>query len=312
MMFRSKQLVSSVFMAGFLVTNLAMQAQALPVIMPDTIKDLTILKTLQPRLAMKNTEVKNGFTYYNLTVTNWQKFSPSLFAAAPDLPPCGLNNNSSRTWVEIYNGETNARIYGFCAFSNPEDMTKMWFAVPQGSPAPKSVYVVLHDRRANRNYRSNTIPIALNEDCIAFDPANTAVELVNGRWTIVENGNHLMFNFEGDRNNAVRSLQTIKHYGMNKSCFVGRPQPSFQYMLVNNGSPVGPTIGEDCVPFNPVTTKVSYIGNRWKIVDGDHWMFDFADNRAEAEQSLAVMQKYGFDKSCYVGRPNAKFSYLRR
>jgi hypothetical protein len=70
--------------------------------------------------------------------------------------------------------------------------------------------------------------------------------------------------------------------------------------------------GEDCIAFNPATTTVSKINNRWKIVDGSHWMFDFDTNKAEAEQSLAVINKYNFTHSCFVGRPNPSFTYLRK
>ncbi|MCY6494221.1 hypothetical protein [Leptolyngbya sp. GGD] len=316
---QSKHLLASTLLAGLMLslgTTAGFANEIKPIhVNPNLFGNLTALNSPNPVLAFKGTENKNGYTYYNLTVTNWQQINAALFTSAPDLPACGANTNSSRTWVDIYDAQSNQRIYGFCAFSNPENLTKLWFAVQQGKTPPQSVYIVLHDRKTDRKYRSNAVSLgqtALNEDCIAFNPNNTAVENVQGRWTIVENGNHLMFNFEGDRARAEQSLRTIKRYGMNKSCFVGRPQPSFQYMLVNNAAPVGAMRGEDCIPFNPATTTVSKINNRWKIVDGNHWMFDFEGNQAEAEQSLAVIRKYGFNQSCFVGRPNAKFTYLRR
>jgi hypothetical protein len=317
-MSRLHKLVATGLIAGLVATTIGplsasaddrLQLQ----IQPSILKDLVAFKTPRPLLAYKNAETKNGFVYHNLTVTNWQQFSNALFASAPDLPPCGLNNNSSRTWVDIYDAATDQRLYGFCAFSQAQNMTQMWFAVPVGQPAPKAVYVVLNDRKLNKQYKSNAVNlVALQEDCISFNPAATTAENVNGRWKVVENGSHWMFDFDGDKASAVQSLNTIKHYGMTQSCFVGRPQPSFKYMLVNRTAPVGPMPGEDCIPFNPVNATVSYINNRWKIVDGNHWMFDFADNRAEAEQSLAVIQKYGFTQTCYVGRPNPNFSYLRK
>ena len=35
---------------------------------------------------------------HNYDVLNKDQYDPALFAAAPSLPPCGLNTNSSRTW----------------------------------------------------------------------------------------------------------------------------------------------------------------------------------------------------------------------
>ncbi|BAZ10686.1 hypothetical protein NIES4071_25090 [Calothrix sp. NIES-4071] len=153
---------------------------------------------------------------------------------------------------------------------------------------------------------------ASKEDCIAFNPNNIAVKQVNGSWKIVENGNHWMFDFGANKDEATRAFQVIKQYSMSKSCFVGRPQPSFKYLLTNNNAPSGAIPGEDCVAFNPATTALSKINNRWKIVDGNHWMFDFNTNKAEAEQSLEIIKKYNFTRSCFVGRPDPSFTYLRK
>ena len=99
---------------------------------------------------------------------------------------------------------------------------------------------------------------------------------------------------------------------MTQSCFVGRPHPSFQYMLASGRAPYGSYGGEDCISFNPKTAEVKNISGRWKIVDGSHWMFDFARNESEAREALAIIKKYGFNRSCFVGRPNPSFQYMRR
>jgi hypothetical protein len=83
-------------------------------------------------------------------------------------------------------------------------------------------------------------------------------------------------------------------------------------MLVSGNAPVGALGGEDCVSFNPATTTVQQIKGSWKVVDGSHWMFDFGANKAEAEQTLAIIKKYGFTHSCFVGRPGPSFTYLRK
>jgi hypothetical protein len=83
-------------------------------------------------------------------------------------------------------------------------------------------------------------------------------------------------------------------------------------MKRGNQAPVGPLPGEDCIGFSIDNVKVKHVNGRWKIVDGNHWMFDFAGKEGEARKSLAVIKRYGFNKSCFVGRPNPSFSYMRR
>lgn len=51
---------------------------------------------------------------------------------------------------------------------------------------------------------------------------------------------------------------------------------------------------------------------RWKIVDGNQFMFDFDQNFVEAYAALDRIREYGFDQSCFVGRPDPSLTYLRR
>ena len=96
-----------------------------------------------------------NFVRYNYDVMNKAAYPAELFAAAPGLPPCGQNANSSRTWVDFYNGRTNQRIYGFCALGNPSNLGSIWFALPEGEVPPSYVYIELNDRQTGTKYRSN-------------------------------------------------------------------------------------------------------------------------------------------------------------
>src|SRR5439155_4130967 len=69
----------------------------------------------------------NPYIYYALEVTNRSLFPDALFARASDLPPCGLNTNSSRTWVIIYN-EKSEGLYGFCDLKSASNLSNIWFA----------------------------------------------------------------------------------------------------------------------------------------------------------------------------------------
>ena len=116
-----------------------------------------------PELVLEGTEIYtvrgNQFTRYRLDVTNYGVFPDELFVSAPELPPCGLNNNSSRTWVHIYDNN-NRRIYGFCALPSSQYLNVIWFAVAEGATPPDSVYITLDDRECNITYTSNQISTA--------------------------------------------------------------------------------------------------------------------------------------------------------
>jgi len=105
-------------------------------------------------------------TRYKLAILNWASFPDALFAAAPDLPPCGLNTNASRTWVSIYAGD-GSYVYGFCALTDNDQLNDLWFGVAQDEAPPECVYVELWDRRCDIRFRSECISVGA--DCIDFE-----------------------------------------------------------------------------------------------------------------------------------------------
>jgi hypothetical protein len=91
---------------------------------------------------------------YNYEVFNRAEYPNEMFAAAPELPPCGKNTKASRTWVDIYE-QSGKRLYGFCALSNNDGLGRLWFALELEVLPPSWVYVELNDRKTNTKYKSN-------------------------------------------------------------------------------------------------------------------------------------------------------------
>jgi hypothetical protein len=105
-----------------------------------------------------------GSEYYSAGGKNWIRHSydvlnkasypDAMFAQAPNLPPCGLNTKSSRTWIDIFDSR-GKRLYGFCALGNASDLGKIWFATEDGTVPPSYIYIEIHDRQTNTVYKSN-------------------------------------------------------------------------------------------------------------------------------------------------------------
>ena len=91
---------------------------------------------------------------YYYDVENKSLYPDNMFAPAPELPPCGTNTKSSRTWVDVYE-QTGKRIYGFCAFSKSADLGKIWFALEADKVPPSYIYIELNYRKTNTKYKSN-------------------------------------------------------------------------------------------------------------------------------------------------------------
>lgn len=94
------------------------------------------------------------FIKYHYDVFNKDQYPAEMFAAAPNLPPCGANKKSSRTWIDIFDSR-GKRLFGFCAITKPADLNQLWFALEDGVVPPSYVYIELNDRQTNTKYKSN-------------------------------------------------------------------------------------------------------------------------------------------------------------
>ncbi|HEX8492103.1 MAG TPA: hypothetical protein VF658_04620 [Pyrinomonadaceae bacterium] len=111
-----------------------------------------------PVLAFMGYEVfeANGKQWirYRYAVANMADYPNELFAAAPDLPPCGANTKAARTWVDIYE-QSGKRLYGFCALGSNNDLGQIWFALESDVVPPSWIYIEMNDRKTNTKYKSN-------------------------------------------------------------------------------------------------------------------------------------------------------------
>ena len=111
-----------------------------------------------PVLYLTSTEYfsQSGKNYirYKYDVLNKDAYPDAMFAAAPALPPCGKNTNSSRTWVDFFD-QSGRRIQGFCALDKPADLGGIWFALEDGEVPPSWIYIEMNDRQTNTTYKSN-------------------------------------------------------------------------------------------------------------------------------------------------------------
>ncbi len=92
--------------------------------------------------------------------------------------------------------------------------------------------------------------VPLPNDCLPIDVQRLRVELVAGRWKIVD-GSEFLLDFGGSRATAERGAAVLAHYKINRMCFVGRPNPPMTYFTVDGAAPAGAMEGEDSIGFNP-------------------------------------------------------------
>ncbi len=148
----------------------------------------------------------------------------------------------------------------------------------------------------------------IQEDCLPFEPRQLQVKAEAGRYLLTD-GRSRMKVFPNQAE-ARSALKTIQHYGMDRHCFVGRPDPSMEYWLADGQAPSGSLAHEDCIAFDPGRLELKREGSRWLLTDGRSRMRLFSD-RQEAERALRLIRHYGFTRTCYIGRPDPSMIYFR-
>ncbi len=235
------------------------------------------------------------------------------------------SNASSPAWATVFSG----RIYG-------ARIKGRWADVPKGQAAGAgdmelvvsnggNTLQAVKNRSGYRGSRWNRqdphapsrrsleqLQPPAKDACHPFDPSDIRVQQMDGRWQLIHK-RHWLFDFGPDQAAAHKALEVIRHYRMDRICFLGASQQSsFSYLLAKGGIPWGAMDGEDCMAIDPAHLAVSKRQGRWKIVSDKKSLFDFGNRQSEARQALAIIRQHGFTKKCRVGAARANFTYLRR
>jgi hypothetical protein len=132
--------------SSILIIGASVKSSTAPVIIPNPV--LVFNGQTLSRIKGKK------LTRYNFFVENLADYPKEVFAAAPNLPPCGANRKAARTWLDFYDG-TGQRLNRFCALSGPADLKAIWFDLDRDVIPPSYVYIELNDRQTNTKYKSN-------------------------------------------------------------------------------------------------------------------------------------------------------------
>ena len=91
---------------------------------------------------------------YHYYIFNADDYPTALLAPAPALPPCGVNTQSSRAWIDLFD-QAGKRLYGFCAIHDAKGLGDLYFNLQEGTIPPSWIYIEINDRQTNTRYRSN-------------------------------------------------------------------------------------------------------------------------------------------------------------
>ncbi len=151
----------------------------------------------------------------------------------------------------------------------------------------------------------------LVEDCVSHNLSNLQLQS-RGWWSLrtwrIVDGSHQLFYFGRSRSEAQQALDIINQFGFTSTCYIGRPDPSMQYLRTGNAVPGGSHGSLDCISFNRANVRIEPDGAEWLLTDGVSRMLMFP-NQSEAQQAVDAINRHSLNRQCYVGRPDASFTF---
>jgi len=121
-----------------------------------------------PELGLLNVRARSGRIEFELTVTNLDEIPPELFAPATDLPPCGMNTSSSRTWVDVY-AQRSWGLNSYCGLGL-EDFESITVSHADHLGPVEYLYMIWTDRRCNDRIFTTTVHVDWDEWDVYKEP----------------------------------------------------------------------------------------------------------------------------------------------
>jgi hypothetical protein len=180
------------------------------------------------------------------------------------------------------------------------------------------------------------IPLPQPENKFAINAADVSLKRVAGAWQLWH-GQKMLRDFGDNEMNARDAARVYRDIRPTEWATIGGPKPIVEYGLVNGRPPmtVGmPAFGPDemkvgftpggrtdgpavtaagaklVVPIDMRTVRVEAVRGVWCVRDDKNLHFNFGANKADADQAVAVINRYGFNRIGIVGSPTPAMSYL--
>ena len=131
----------------------------------------------------------------------------------------------------------------------------------------------------------------------------TILKRLGGSWQVWA-GQRLVRDFGNDETSAKDVARLLRELHPTEWARIGSPRPVVEYGLINGRPPVVGGFPKMTTPIDLRAVRVEAVKGVWCLRDDDNILFNFGTRRADAEQALAVVRKYGFNRIGLAAYPN--------
>jgi hypothetical protein len=143
-------------------------------------------------------------------------------------------------------------------------------------------------------------PLPQPENKIPIDTGAVTMKKINGSWQ-VWCGPRPLRNLGADETGAKDVVRLMQDQHPTEWVSIGSPRPIVEYALTNGRPSAGSGLPRNVVPIDLRSVRIEPIKGVWCLRDEANILFNFGLNRADADQALAVVRHYGFNRVGMVG-----------
>jgi hypothetical protein len=141
-----------------------------------------------------------------------------------------------------------------------------------------------------------------------FDNTSLRVSLDGGKWHLFA-GTLLLKDFGSSEREASEAIQVFRDLRINSHASIGGV---FDCWLTDGEAPYSFTGRRQIIPFDPKSLRVEQMNGQWVLRDAHIVLYAFGSSQVEAQQALAVCQRFQFNELGYVGHPTPSLKYLMK
>jgi hypothetical protein len=141
----------------------------------------------------------------------------------------------------------------------------------------------------------------LEEELVTFDDRLADLQWNDGRWQLWA-GPRLLKDFGRREMEARQALAVLRELHLNQHGTVGSPRAIMEYWLSDSKPPNSITPGFRTLPIDQSSVHVEQVQSYWCVRDKHSTLFNFGGHRDEAERTLAIIKRHGFDRLALIGQ----------
>jgi len=142
-----------------------------------------------------------------------------------------------------------------------------------------------------------------------IDPNSMSVRRVNDRWAVV-NGLTTVREFGANRDAAEEFVKVLRELRPTDWGTVGTARVVVEYGLTSGVASVPAFSPKTCVTIDPVSLRTELVRGVNVVRDDQNILLNFGQAREDAEQAIAVIRKYKFNRIGQIGQAGSGATFL--